>query len=83
MAGDGEIQQLKQIKKELVEIRERTANPKHAFVNGILYGAGALVGGIVAVALIGWVLNVLGIIPGFGELADYVRSLMGELPSRR
>ena len=28
-------------------------------------------------------LNILGIIPGLGELADYVRSLMDELPSRR
>ncbi|MBL8158777.1 hypothetical protein JNK62_04555 [bacterium] len=82
MAGDGEIKQLKEIKKELVEIRERTASPKHSFINGVLYGAGALVGGIVAVALIGWILNVLGIIPGFSELSDYVRSLIDQLPRR-
>lgn len=80
--ADPELQQLKEIKKELSKIQERTASPKQAFIHGILYGAGALVGGILAVVLIGWVLNVLGIIPGFGELAEYLSSLMGELPRR-
>jgi hypothetical protein len=82
MAGDGELKQLKEIKKELVEIRERTATPKQVFINGVLYGAGWFVGGIVAVALLGWVLNILGVIPGFSELSDYGRSLMDELPQR-
>lgn len=83
MAGDGELKQLKEIKKELVEIRERTATPKQVFLNGVLYGAGWFVGGIVAVALLGWVLNILGVIPGFNELSDYIRSLVSELPSKR
>jgi hypothetical protein len=83
MSDEQELRQLKEIKKELSEIKERTVNPKRVFFNGVLYGAGALVGGIVAVALIGWLLAVLGIIPGLNELADYLRSLMGQLPSRR
>lgn len=83
MADEQELKQLKEIKKELVEIRERTSNPKQTFINGILYGAGWFIGGILAVAILGWVLNVLGVIPGFSELSDYVHSLMGELPSRR
>jgi hypothetical protein len=83
LMADPELRQLKEIKKELSEIKERTADPKRVFLNGVLYGAGALIGGIVAVALIGWVLNILGIIPGLNELADYGRSLMDELPSRR
>lgn len=81
MAGDGEIKQLKEIKKELSEIKERSA-PRNAFLNGVLYGAGALVGGILAVALLGWVLNILGVIPGFSELSDYVQSLVDEVPRR-
>ncbi len=82
MADEKELRQLREIKKELLEIKDRTSDPKRAFFNGILYGAGALVGGIIAVAVIGWVLNILGIIPGFSELSDYVRSLMGTLPSK-
>lgn len=81
--ADPELRQLKEIKKELSAIKDRTASPKQAFIHGILYGAGALVGGVLAVALVGWVLNLLGIIPGFGELADYLRSLFEQLPSRR
>lgn len=80
MVDEKELRQLKEIKKELSEIKDRTANPKRVFLNGILYGAGALVGGILAVALIGWVLNILGIIPGFNEVADYIHSLVEELP---
>ena len=84
MNGDEEeLRELKGIKKELSIIRDRTANPRRTFLNGIVYGAGALVGGILAVMLLGWVLNVLGIIPGFSDLADYVRSLIAQLPSRR
>ena len=81
--ADPELKQLREIKQELTEIKERTASPKSVFFNGVLYGAGALVGGIVAVALIGWLLAVLGIIPGLNELADYLGSLIGQLPSRR
>jgi hypothetical protein len=83
MADEKELRQLREIKKELSEIKERSSDIKRTFLHGVLYGAGALVGGILAVALIGWVLNILGIIPGFGELADYGRSLMEQLPSRR
>ena len=78
-----ELKQLREIKKELSEIKDRTGNPRRMFLNGILYGAGALLGGIVAVALVGWLLAVLGIVPGFGELTDYLHSLIDQLPSRR
>lgn len=80
MADEKELRQLKEIKKELSEIKVRTNDPRRSFINGILYGAGALVGGIIAVAIIGWTLNVLGIIPGLNELADYIHSLVEELP---
>ncbi|OHB20391.1 MAG: hypothetical protein A2854_01410 [Parcubacteria group bacterium RIFCSPHIGHO2_01_FULL_56_18] len=78
--AEKELRQLKEIKKELSEIKVRTSDPKRSFINGILYGAGALVGGIIAVAIIGWTLNVLGIIPGLSELADYIHSLVDGLP---
>jgi hypothetical protein len=82
MVDEQELRQLKEIKKELSEINEKTNDPKRVFLSGMLSGAGWFVGGILAVALLGWVLNILGVIPGFSELSDYVRSLMGELPSR-
>jgi hypothetical protein len=73
---DPEIRELKQIKRELEEIKDRTANPKRMFVNGILYGAGAFLGGIIAVALVGWVLSILGIIPGLAVIVEYLQSII-------
>lgn len=73
---DDEIKQLRQIKRELVEIKDRTANPRRMFINGVLYGAGAFVGGIIAVALVGWVLSFLGVIPGLHVLTDYLQTLV-------
>jgi hypothetical protein len=73
---DPEIRELKQIKRELEEIKDRTANPKRMFVNGILYGAGAFLGGIIAVALIGWLLSFLGVIPGLDVIAEYLQTLL-------
>lgn len=70
------LRHLKRIERELGEIRDRTGSPKRAFVNGILYGAGAFIGGVVAVALIGWLLSFLGVIPGLNAITDYLQSLI-------
>lgn len=82
MADEKELRQLKEIKKELSQIRVSTNSPKQAFVSGILYGAGWFVGGILAVALLGWMLNILGVIPGFDDLVAYVQSLSNERPRK-
>lgn len=80
--ADAELRQLKRIEKELEEIKERTANPKRSFFIGILQGAGAIIGGIFAVALIGWILAVLGIVPGLGDIVAYLRSVVNNVPTR-
>jgi hypothetical protein len=35
----------------------------------VLYGAGIVLGTIVGVVLVGWLLSILGVIPGFDVLA--------------
>lgn len=67
---------LTEIHEEIRELKRQTLSWKTWFLRGILYGVGALVGSIVAVALFGWVLSLMGVIPGFGELAEYLRGLM-------
>lgn len=64
------LKQLKKIQSELSQIKEVTTNPRRAFFNGILYGAGAFVGGILAITLLGWLLSLLGFIPGFSEIVS-------------
>lgn len=72
-----EVKQLIKIEHKLEEIKDRTGNTKHAFFYGLLQGAGAVVGGIAAIILLGWLLSIIGIIPGFGDLAAYLREAVG------
>ncbi len=76
------LRHLRHIDKELGDIRDRTGNPWMSFRNGILQGMGAIVGSVLAVALIGWVLSFFGIIPGFGHIATYLHSLVDRTPTR-
>ncbi len=61
---------LEQIKNELEEIKERTSAQRPPFLYGLLQGAGALVGGILMLALLGWMLSFFGVIPGFATIAS-------------
>lgn len=69
------INHLKKIEVELSEIRENTGGWRGWFFRGVLQGAGIIVGTIAGVVLFGWVLSILGFIPGFSDIADYLRSV--------
>lgn len=73
---DPEIKQLIKIERRLEEIKNRTGNTKRAFLYGTLQGAGAVIGSIVALMLLGWFLSALGVIPGFGDIAEYLRGVV-------
>ena len=75
-ADDANLRQLKKIESELSQIKEVTTNPRRTFFNGILYGAGALVGGILGVILLGWLLSIAGFIPGISEITDMIQRAM-------
>lgn len=63
-------EEVKKVEALLGEIKENTeARPAKSFVNGVLYGAGIVLGTIAGVALVGWLLSILGVIPGLDVLA--------------
>ncbi len=68
------LKHLEQIEQELGEIKERTPTPSRSFTNGLLQGAGALIGGIFALALLGWLLSLFGVIPGFVDISHYIQN---------
>jgi hypothetical protein len=37
---------------------------------------GIVIGSLLGLALLGWILSFLGIIPGLDQLANYIRTLM-------
>ncbi len=76
------LERLETIQEELEEIKQRTANPRRSFTNGIFQGVGVLLGGIFGALALGWILSIMGIVPGFGDLADYLRSLVDNFGRR-
>lgn len=69
------IKHLEKIENELGEIRQNTGGWKAWFFRGVMQGAGIIVGTIAGVVLLGWVLSILGFIPGFSEIAEYLRGV--------
>lgn len=70
------LKHLEHIEQELEEIKERTPAPGRSFINGIWQGAGALLGGILALTLLGWTLSLFGIIPGFADISHYFQNIV-------
>ena len=70
------LKRLEHIDKELEEIKQRTPVRPLGFAYGLWQGAGVLLGGIFALTLLGWVLSLFGLIPGFGTIAAYLQSIV-------
>lgn len=64
-----ELQELKKITEELKDINTNTGSFWGSFLRGVLSGGGAIVGGVLTVVLVGYVLSILGVIPGFQAIA--------------
>ena len=72
------LESLSRIEEDIEEIKERSATPRRAFYHGVLQGAGAVLGGILAIIVLGWVLFLFGIVPGLSSIADAIREAMHE-----
>lgn len=70
------LKHLEQIEQDLEEIKDRTLTRRQTFIHGIWQGAGALLGGVLALTLLGWVLSLFGVIPGLGDIADYLKNIV-------
>ncbi|MDB5225337.1 MAG: hypothetical protein JWL87_289 [Candidatus Adlerbacteria bacterium] len=67
----------KKVEKLLDEIKENTTiRPTRNFMNGVLQGAGIVVGTIVGIALIGWLLSIFGVIPGFNIIVNNLTDIL-------
>jgi len=64
------------IEDELVKMRKRTTGVSHALWRGIVYGAGYIIGTLLVIIIVGWILNIVGIIPAFSrEVTDFRTAL--------
>jgi len=62
-------EQLEKMDRRLVGIFHKTESLWRAFVRGVLQGLGSVLGVVLAVLIIGWILNAMGVIPGVKEQA--------------
>ena len=74
-----ELEHLANIESELEEIKRRTPTGLRSLINGMLSGGGAIIGGILAVVLIGWVLAFFGVIPGLTYIAAYIKEALSQV----
>ena len=62
--------ELDKLNRTLVGIFHKTESFWRAFVRGVLQGLGSILGVVLAIIIIGWILNVMGVIPGFRQQAS-------------
>lgn len=70
------LDHLERIEQNLEEIKNRTPSRRKAFVYGLWQGAGALLGGILGLTLLGWVLSLFGLLPGFDLIVPHVQNMV-------
>jgi hypothetical protein len=64
---------LEELNKNLEGINRSLSNHWFALGKGILYGLGSVLGAGMAIILIGWFLNVIGVIPALSNTATQWR----------
>jgi hypothetical protein len=74
-----DIDKLEEIHAELENIAGLSADTGRWFVRGMLQGAGAIVGSIIMLAVLGWALSAIGLIPGAGEIAHYISGYLSQV----
>jgi hypothetical protein len=68
---------LENIEAELSLLRKEQSKmtPPH-FLKGIFYGAGYIVGAVLIIIIIGWILNIIGVIPAFNDQVELFRKAL-------
>jgi len=66
-------QEVKKVETLLGEIKTNTADrPAKNFMKGVWQGAGIVAGTLLAVLILGWVLTIMGVIPGADVIAERI-----------
>lgn len=65
---------LEKIEKEIIVLRKELTALWPVFMRGVVNGAGYVVGAALILTLIGWVLNIVGVIPAFNQSVNEFRA---------
>ncbi len=67
---------LENIEKEIFELRKDSTGLRQTMIRGAIYGAGYILGAVLVIVLIGWILNIVGIIPAFTNQVTEFRTAL-------
>ncbi len=70
---------LESIEKELVDLRHDSGSLANSFRRGVFYGAGYVVGAVLIIVLVGWILNIIGVIPALNAQVKDFRSALDRI----
>lgn len=67
---------LETIERELTDLRKGSNSLWSTLARGAIYGAGYIVGAVLIIIIVGWILNIIGIIPALNDQVDEFRSAL-------
>jgi hypothetical protein len=71
-----------EIKRHHARIDRALNSSWRSFLRGTFQGLGSIVGATIIILIIGWILNVIGVIPEFKEYVDDFKVMLQDLRSR-
>ena len=67
---------LKKIDTELSHMDKEATSAWHTLWRGIIYGAGYVIGAVIIIVVVGWILDVVGVIPALNnQVAEFRMAL--------
>jgi len=73
---DPELKEHLSILENKLEIIAKKDRHWSQFVGGVFYGLGYVTGAVVLIVIIGWILNIIGVIPAFNNyVGDFKNAL--------
>ncbi|HET8581174.1 MAG TPA: DUF5665 domain-containing protein [Candidatus Paceibacterota bacterium] len=65
------------VEERIEEIHDAVVTPWYVtLMRGLWQGIGIVIGTVLAIALLGWILSLFGVIPGFSEIAEQLKSIL-------
>lgn len=74
---------LEELNENLEQINRKLGNFWYSFIRGVLTGFGSILGAGLAIILIGWFLNIVGVIPAFQKQADEWRNVFQQTQNNK
>lgn len=67
---------LEKIEGELKDFHKASFRPSLILFRGSIYGAGTVLGAVLVVIIVGWILNIIGVIPAFADQVNEFRAAL-------